>query len=153
MTKPTEREAEVYRLHARALAAMVTSNLTELHERLDDKLADLHGIRDQRAEHARFVRQVALNLETAKLDALAEMESQPNYVPGKNEEQRRRQRDSWLANHPRYLVYQNHLLDEEASQEQLELEEHRVQGELHSIKSLIAIRTTELNLIASFVGR
>ena len=149
----TERISEATALVAKALDWIDLHDLHDLHGRLEEKLKDLHGVREQRAEQARFVRQVSLNLETAKLDALAEMESQESYVPGRNEEQRRRQRDSWLVEHHGHQAVLRALHSAEDLAENLELAEHRIQGELSSLKTLISIRTTELNLISSFVGR
>lgn len=149
----TEREAEVHRLKVNALGVVGDYNLHGLHERQEAKLADLHTLREQQAEQARFVRQLTLNQETAKLDALAEMESQENYVPGKNEEQRRRQRDSWLAAHDGYRQQVRVVQAAEAREDVLDLDRHRVEDELSSLKSLIQIRIAELRLISSFVGR
>src|SRR5262245_22141904 len=128
-------------------------DLEALHQRQEAKLADLHAFRDQEAEQARYGRQLDLDLDTARLDALAEQEAQEDYVPGRNEEQRKRQRDTWLAAHPGYQRACRAVQQAEVVADGLELERHRVEDELGSIKALIQIRIAELNLIAAFVGR
>lgn len=149
----TEREAEVNRLHKRAISVLTINDLQDLHERQEDKLADLQALREQQAEQSRFLRRLTLELDTMRLDALSEMEAEEGYVPGKNEEQRRRQREAWLAVHDGYLEAQQVVLAGEATADGLELAHHRLVDELTSLKSLIQIRLGEMALISAFVGR
>lgn len=149
----TERVDEAGQLMARAMHIIVTTDLGGLHAKQEAKLTDLHGLREQQAEQARHLDLLELDVDTAKLDALAEMESRPGFTPGKNEEQRKRQRDLWLATHDGYQQAQRIVRSAEATADALELEHHRITDELHSLKSLIGIRIAEMDLISSFVGR
>jgi len=150
---PSARVHELNELLVQALQLLEEHDLKGLHARQVSKLADLQHVREKEVEQARHVRELELEQEALELDAVAELESQEGFVPGKNEEARRRQRKAWLGEHFRYQQQCQVVRTAEAKQDRLALEKERIAGDLAGLKSLIGIRITELRTIAAFVGR
>lgn len=85
-----------------------------------------------------------------ELDAVLEMEQDPNYVPGKNAEQRKLQAEAWLAKHHGVEVARVRQKGLRRGLDQADLDADHARARIDHLELQIAARRTELDLIASF---
>ena len=85
-----------------------------------------------------------------ELDAVLEMEQDPNYVPGKNAEQRKLQAEAWLAKHHGVEVARVRQKGLRRGLDQADLDADHARARIDHLELQIATRRSELDLIASF---
>ncbi len=147
----TEAEAILDDREQRAYSHIYGADLDKLLDRREDKLAALSEIRGNIAELARALRQHELDQDSAELDAIVEMEAQPDYNRMPNEAGRRTQLKIFLRDFmPYQQVHQRwrRIYDKRAS---AQLQEQRLEAELQQLRLAIDVKRTQLDVIASFV--
>jgi len=85
-----------------------------------------------------------------ELDAVLEMEQDPNHVPGKNAEQRKLQVEAWLAKHRGVAAARARQKGLRRNLDQADLDADHARARIDHLELQIAARRTELDLIASF---
>jgi len=85
-----------------------------------------------------------------ELDAVLEMEQDPNHVPGKNAEQRKLQAEAWLGAHHGVGAARARQKGLRRNLDQADLDADHARARIDHLELQIAARRTELDLIASF---
>jgi len=85
-----------------------------------------------------------------ELDAVLEMEQDPNYVPGKNAEARKRQAEEYLAKHHGVAAARHRQKSLHRGVDEWALQVEHARQRIDHLELQIAARRTELDLIASF---
>lgn len=147
MTDTLTIERERY---ARARSILFDYDLEGLLAKHEQAIEDYMEARRQHAEAKRFQQDIVDQRATVELDALLEMEQDPNYVPGKNAEQRKQQAEVWLAKHREVIGIKDHERAHRIIVDQHAIEAEHARARVDHLELQIAARRTELDLIASF---
>jgi hypothetical protein len=86
----------------------------------------------------------------AELDALLEMEQAPDYVPGKNAEQRKQQAEVYLAKHRGVMAIRQGVKGGRRVVDEADLDVDHARARVDHLELQIGARRSELDLIASF---
>jgi len=108
---------------------------------------------EARRQHteARRVHQDAVDyIATCELDALLEMEQDPDYVPGKNAEARKQQAEVFLARAGGVQASRRQEKTARLAVDDRHLEADHARARIDHLELQIAARRSELDLIASF---
>jgi hypothetical protein len=106
--------------------------------------------RRQHAEARRIHQATVEELGSVELDALLEMEQNPDYVPGKNAEARKQQAEAWLAHHHDVKAAKARVSNARRVYDDADLAADHARARIDHLELQIAARRTELDLIASF---
>jgi hypothetical protein len=121
--------------------------LLDRHEQAIDAYMEA---RRQHAEARRIHQATVEELGSVELDALLEMEQNPDYVPGKNAEVRKQQAEAWLAHHHDVKAAKARVSNARRVYDDADLAADHARARIDHLELQIAARRTELDLIASF---
>lgn len=131
------------------------------------KVIQAYDLKDVLAKHEQAIEQYMearrLHVETKRLhqdavdrvdevqlEALLEMEQDPEYVPGRNAEQRKQQAEAFLAKHAGVAAAKNRRKHLGLAADRAGLDVDHAKARVGHLELQIAARRTELDLIASF---
>ena len=140
-------------LDTRVVRAEQALDQYDLHGLIGQHATEIDRYRELRRQHAeaRRVYQDAVDHSAeVELDAVLEMEQDPNHVPGKNAEQRKLQVEAWLAKHRGVAAARARQKGLRRNLDQADLDADHARARIDHLELQIAARRSELDLIASF---
>jgi hypothetical protein len=121
--------------------------LVEQHEAAIDRYMEA---RQAHTEARRLHQDAVDHCADVELDALAEMEADPEHVPGKNAETRKRQAEEYLAKHHGAAAARHRQKSLHRGVDEWALQVDHARQRIDHLELQIGARRTELDLIASF---
>jgi hypothetical protein len=106
--------------------------------------------RRQHTEARRLFQDAGDHCGDVELEALLEMEQDPEYVPGKNAEARKQQAEVFLAKHHGVAAARHRLKSLHRGVDETALEADHAKQRIDHLELQVAARRSELDLIASF---
>jgi hypothetical protein len=146
---------EVNELQKRAAAEagniLADYDLVGILERRSQAAEEVLSARRRQALLAAEIRQAENAVTLAKLDALAEMEQQLDYLPGKNEAARKQQVERWLATHEGYQRAKAAADALDDQEEHLDFEQARAAETVRAMEFLCRAKQDELRFRAAML--
>jgi hypothetical protein len=136
--------------YARARSILFDYDLEGLLAKHEEAIEAYMQARRQHAEARRLWQDAAEHCAEVELDALLEMEQDPDYVPGKNAEQRKQQGQVFLAKHHGLAAARHREKGLHRVLNEVDLEVEHARQRIDHLELQIAARRSELDLIASF---